>query len=97
MNEPMVSISATELAKLGKCDMLIQPRSTGTKRHFKRNHGELNGNAYTMRGQRAHDKFEIEAESYMSEPNSQKPARTAYMILAILLIFGGALLLTLVS
>lgn len=70
----MTSVSATELAKLGKCEALVTPRRAQRSKpkggglkgvlNFK---GEKPNQAAIDRGDAAHDRFEQEAQAYASQ------------------------------
>lgn len=68
----MSSVSATELAKLGKCEAAIEVGSSSrgwrSGRHGStRSKSEGEGNDRTRRGNAAHDEFEREARSFSKQ------------------------------
>lgn len=69
----MMSVSATELAKLGKCEALIalSRHSRAGYRPSKPNPKSDSGDdstASVLRGNAAHDRFEREAAEFMTDP-----------------------------
>lgn len=77
------SVSATEMAKLGKCDLLI---SETPERLFGRQ-GEGNKQE-KARGDKLHAKYEKEAKTYLSSPardvrTEKKNTNGGYIVVAI--------------
>lgn len=97
----MTSVSATELAKLGKCEALVTPRRASAKpakrgslkgvlgfKVAKRNQAEID------RGNAAHDRFEHEAKTHASKECHTRTTVAQNLVLALAVAVG---LLTLMA
>ncbi|WP_024608514.1 hypothetical protein [Pseudoalteromonas sp. TAB23] len=88
----MNSTSATELAKLGKCEALIKPSpsfkaSKAFKRKKQKNQSSIN------RGNAAHDKFEREA-MYFTELDCNNRSIIPNIIISLAIAVGTLALAT---
>ena len=62
----MNSVSATEMAKLGKCEKMIKQLRVSKERVPKKNSNAFNGTGDTLRGEFAHFSYESATQRFMT-------------------------------
>lgn len=84
------SVAASELAKLGKCDLLIKPTIKRSQNSDDTRKSQENNN--TRSGKVLHDEFEADAKYYMDKGFESKSRKGLLLWIVIIVIIGTAVI-----